>query len=68
MSVFLNKLLHWQKYALFVSRLYLLPHSTLNFFLIGKGTFELLAVKGFFCFVFKYTKHVFCPEAELPCK
>lgn len=46
MSIFLNKLLHRQKYALSVSRLYLLPHSTLNFFLIGKGRFELLAARG----------------------
>lgn len=29
MSAILNKLPYWQKYALFVKRLYLLPHSTL---------------------------------------
>lgn len=51
MSVFLNKFPYWLKYALFVSRLHLVPHSTVNFFLIGRGGFELLAARRFFILV-----------------
>lgn len=63
MSVFLNKLLYWQKYALSVSRLYLVPHSTVNFFLIGRGGFELLAVRSFFI-VFLNTSRTFSVQKQ----
>lgn len=63
MSVFLNKLLYWQKYALFVSRLYLVPHSTLKFFLIGRGGFELLAARSFFI-LFLNTSRMFSVQKQ----
>lgn len=63
MSVLLNKLPYWLKYALFVSRLYLVPHSTVNFFLIGRGGFELLAARRYFI-LFLNTSRTFSVQKQ----